>query len=254
MFVPRLIPTILMKDEGLYKGVQYKNHQYIGDPINTVRIFNEKEVDELVVLDIEATLKNINPNYAYIEEIASEAFMPVAYGGGIKTFKQAKTIFNIGIEKVILGSVVFETPKLIKEIADSFGSQSVVVSIDVKFDNNNRYLYSHCGLKKEKQDINEFLHICQEMGAGEILLNDISREGMQIGYDLDLIKSVSSKIRVPLVVSGGAWQYEHLKEALDAGADALSIGTMFVYHGKHKAVLISYPQYEQVVNLLREEK
>jgi len=247
---PRVIPVLLLKNEGLVKGVQFKNHRYVGDPINTVRIFNEKEVDEIVFLDIMASLQGNEPDYSLLERISTEAFMPFGYGGGIHKSEQAKKLFSQGVEKIVLGTAAIDNPGLIREIADFSGSQSVVVSVDVKKGFLGTYkLYSHSGTRPCKIELAKFLELIQNMGAGEIFLNSIDRDGTQQGYDIELITYVVKYTSVPVIVCGGAWTLEHIKEAVKAGADATAAGSMFVFEGKHKAVLITYPKYEGMVEI-----
>ena len=243
--LPRVIPVLLLKNEGLYKGKEYKNHKYVGDPINTVKLFNEKEVDELLILDITANSDAKNPNYAMLQDLASEAFMPMGYGGGVRRLDQAEKIFEIGFEKIVLGTYAIETPELISTFAKKFGSQSVVVSVDVNKDIFGRLrVFGFSGKKKSKLDLIKYLYTIQNAGAGEVILNDISRDGKKIGYNTDLIKKVSSHMEVPLVAGCGAWEISHFQDALDAGASAVAAGSIFVYEGKYDAVLINYPTKE----------
>lgn len=243
MSLTRIIPVILISNAGMVKTVRYKSPTYIGDPVNAIRIFNEKEVDEIVVLDINATRINGEPNYCYIEEMASEAFMPLGYGGGIRSVPQMEKLFRIGIEKVIINSAIYHNPLLLKEASQIFGSQSVVVAIDVKKDFFGRYiLYSNAGKNKENIDLIKFLEKIQENGAGEIIVNSIDRDGTMSGYDLDLISKIAEHIAVPFVALGGAGSVSHLEQATKAGASSVAAGSMFVFQGPHKAVLISYVQ------------
>jgi imidazole glycerol-phosphate synthase subunit HisF len=254
MAFPRVIPVLLLKNKGLYKGVNFKNHKYIGDPINTVRIFNDKEADEIVILDIEATIKSKAPDYVLLEDIASEAFMPIAYGGGVVSLEMAKKIFRLGVEKIILGTSAIDNENLIKEITDEYGSQSVVVSVDVKKSFFGKYLvYKKSGLKKTKLILEDYLANIQQLGAGEILLNCIDNDGMQKGYDIELIKKINANIKVPLIISGGAWDVTHLEDALKAGVDSVGAGSMFVYQGPQKAVLITYLKCNEIENLYKKE-
>lgn len=237
----RVIPVLLIQNEGLVKGMQFKNHRYVGDPINAVKIFNEKEVDELCVLDISATINNKKPDIKRIADIVSEAFMPISYGGGVTQLDEAKELLYSGVEKILLNTALHTHPNLITEIANSAGNQSAVASIDVKKNIWGKYkVYSRNATKDTGKDVLEFAKECENKGAGEILLNSIDKEGMCNGYDTELIKKVAQSVHVPVVAIGGAWQTGHLVEAKRAGASALAAGSMFVFHGKHKAVLISY--------------
>jgi cyclase len=237
----RVIPVLLIQNEGLVKGVQFKNHRYVGDPINAVKIFNEKEVDELCVLDISATVNNKKPDIKRIADIVSEAFMPISYGGGVTQLDEAKELLYSGVEKILLNTALHTHPNLITEIANSAGNQSAVASIDVKKNIWGKYkVYSRNATKDTGKDILEFAKECENKGAGEILLNSIDRDGMCNGYDTELIKKIAQSVHIPVVAAGGAWQTGHMVEAKKAGASALAAGSMFVFHGKHKAVLISY--------------
>lgn len=247
----RIIPTLLLKNGGLVKTMRFKNPVYVGDPINAVQIFNKKEVDELIILDITATLEKTTLNYKKIEEIVSEAFMPIGYGGGINKLEQIEKLFKLGVEKVILNTAAYLNPDLIKQAAQTFGNQSIVVAIDIKKDllGNNR-IYTHSGSKKQDTDLLKALKIFENAGAGEIFINSIDRDGTMTGYDLNLIRLVSENVSVPVVASGGAGKIEHFSQAIKAGASGIAAGAMFVFHGVHRAVLISYPKYEELENIL----
>lgn len=237
----RVIPVLLLSRAGMVKTTKFCSPIYIGDATNAVRIFNDKEADEIVILDIEATRLNKEPDFARIEEIASEAFMPLGYGGGVSSLDQMERLFKIGVEKVILNSAIHTDPELLKDASRIFGSQSIVVSVDVKKDFFGRYgIYSRSGTRRESVDLASFLARIQDQGVGEVILNSIDRDGSMVGYDLGLISATSSQLKVPLVVLGGAGGLKHLDEAICAGASAVAAGAMFVFHGRHRAVLISY--------------
>jgi len=238
-----------MKNRGFYKGIKFKDHKYVGDPINTVRIFNDKEADEITILDIEASRLNKSIDFDYLKEVVSEAFMPVGYGGGIKTVEDAKRLFTIGIEKVVLNTNAVLNFDLVKSLADKFGSQSVVFSLDVKRTLLGQRVLIKSGTEKTKYEPLELALIMQELGVGEILLNDIDRDGTFEGYDLELIKSISSKLSVPLIACGGARNLDDFRLAIQAGASACAAGSMFVFHMPHRAVVISYPKYEDIKKL-----
>ncbi|WP_261978083.1 AglZ/HisF2 family acetamidino modification protein [Pseudomonas fluorescens] len=247
-----MIPALLLREDGLVKTQRFNNSKYVGDPINAIRIFNEKEVDEIVVIDIDATRLKRPPNYTLIEEFAAECFMPLGYGGGINTVEQAKNLFSLGVEKIILQSAAFDNPKFITELASRFGSQSIVISIDVKRDWLGRIrLWSSSSRRKISADWLAVMKELASAGAGEILLNSVDRDGMQNGYDLDVIKSAASVLDIPLVALGGAGKMEHLLEAVQAGASAVAAGSLFVLQGPHRAVLISYPGYSALESLFR---
>tara|TARA_B110000495_G_C23040504_1_gene623765 strand:+ start:4067 stop:4813 length:747 start_codon:yes stop_codon:yes gene_type:complete len=247
-----VIPVLLLKGKGLYKTVKFKNPKYIGDPINSVRIFNEKEVDELVFLDIGASSKSMNPDYCLLGDIASEAFMPMAYGGGLKTIEQIRKIFSIGFEKVILNTVNYSDYELIKSSVSEFGSQSIVGCLDVKRSVFNRYdLFSTNGSIKQNLTIMEHLTRMVDSGVGEILINSIDKDGTMSGYDLKLIKKVTDAVKVPVIACGGASCVNDFKLAVsDANASAVAAGSMFVFMGPHRAVLINYPERKELIKEL----
>jgi len=247
-----VIPCLLLRNKGLVKSVKFRNHVYIGDPINTVRIFNEKEVDELIILDTMATLEKRKPSFELIKNIVSESFMPIAYGGGIRTVEDARTIISLGVEKIILNAAAIEMPLIVKELSDAIGSQSVVVSIDVKKSWLKGYqTYTSCG--KVPTGIDPVKHAIkmQEMGAGELMINSIDRDGTFQGYDIGLISLISNAVAIPVIACGGAANLGHLRNALiEGGASAAAAGSLFVFHGKHKAVLINYPSNDQILQLI----
>jgi cyclase len=244
----RVIPVLLLKGKGLYKTIKFKDPQYIGDPINAVKIFNEKEVDELCFLDISATSAKHEINYKMISEIASECFMPLSYGGGINSLDQIKKLFNIGIEKVIINTAAHSNNNLISAASAYFGSQSIVGCIDVKKNFLGKYeVHIESGKKNTKKNPLDFAKELQEMGVGEILLNSIDRDGTMKGYDIEIIKKISSCLNVPLIACGGAGSIDDLSMVVKEGsANAVAAGSMFVFHGKHKAVLISYPSQKEI--------
>ena len=248
MIRTRVIPCLLLKGQGLVKTINFSNPKYIGDPINAVKIFNDKEVHELVFLDITASPEKRSPRMDYISDIASECFMPLGYGGGIKTVKQAEDIFNLGVEKVIINTGAIENPSFIHELADLFGSQSIVVSIDVKKNFLGNYqTYTYGGKTKTQWDPVTWAKEAERLGAGEIFLNSIDRDGTMKGYDIPLIKSVSASVSIPVVACGGAGTVEDFGKAVNEGrASAAAAGSLFVYYGKHRAVLINFPNDEEL--------
>lgn len=251
----RVIPCLLLKNKGLVKTVKFKNSKYVGDPINAVRIFNEKEVDELIFLDIEATNNRIEPDFEFIEQIASQAFMPFCYGGGVNNIKTMRQLYTLGVEKVAINSAAYTNPGLITEAADTFGSQSVVVAMDVKRNMFGGYqLYSHSGKSKQKTAIVDYAKKVEALGAGELLVNSIDRDGTQSGYDISLIKQISEAVDIPVIALGGAGNLDHLREVVSEGAaSAVAAGSMFVFHGKHKAVLINYPTQSEIKDVFHFE-
>lgn len=253
MIRPRIIPCLLLRGEGLYKTVKFKNPTYVGDPINAVKIFNEKEVDELVLLDISATVENKPPNFEKIREIAGECFMPLGYGGGIRSVSDIKTLFSIGVEKVVLNSFALENPGIISEASALYGAQSIVSSIDVKRNFWGKYeVVTHSSTHKTGKDPVDVAISMVKAGAGEILLTCVDRDGTMQGMDIKLIKSIASVVNVPVVASGGAWMLSHLREAVkDGHASAVAIGSMCVFQGKHRAVLITYPDYGDIKRIFQ---
>jgi imidazole glycerol-phosphate synthase subunit HisF len=239
---PRIIPVLTIANHKLVKTVRFKNPNYIGDPLNAIKIFNDKRVDELMILDITASKENKIPNYKLIEEMAGEAFMPLGYGGGIKNFEQAKQVFSLGIEKIILNSVIIENPKLITKISDVYGSQSVVISLDYKkkiWGSNKPYFYS--GQKKKDIDLLKFTIELIDLGAGEIILNDIERDGTFAGYNFEIYNTMKS-MSVPIVLLGGCSGLINLKEAISNGVKALAASSIFVYKNNNtQSILINYP-------------
>lgn len=248
--LPRILPCLLFQDGGLVKTKQFANPTYIGDPINAVKIYNEMEADELIFLDIKAS-KNRFIDYKLIEEIAYEAFMPVSYGGGIKNLDEIDRIINIGIEKVSINSAAINNYKLIEQGAKKFGSQSIVISIDVKKNKQGTYeIYTKNASKKESIELIKFIEDVQNAGAGEILINSIDQDGIMNGYDLELLKLISQNSEVPIVACGGAGKLEDLKTAIEiGGADAVAVGSMFVYFGKLNGILINYPRRSKIKSI-----
>ena len=253
MLKNRVIPCLLLRNNGLVKTVRFKDPKYVGDPINAVRIFNEKEVDELIFLDIDASKKGASPNFGLIKDIALECFMPFCYGGGVRAIEDIRKIFSLGAEKVSINSAGLRNPALIKEAAATFGSQSVVAAIDVKKDFLGRYrVYDHSKNKTINIDPVEFARKATGMGAGEILINSVDRDGTGEGYDLELVRKVSDSVTVPITALGGAGNVDDIVKAIKEGrASAAAAGSMFVFHGKYRAVLITYPDYKELEQALK---
>ncbi len=238
----RIIPVLLFSKGGLYKTIKFKNGKYVGDPINAVKIFNEKEADELLLLDYKASVENRPPDYIRIKEIAEEAFMPMAYGGGIKNADDAKKVFDCGFEKIVLNSILFQNISLIEQIANIYGAQSVVGCIDVKKNLFGKYhVYSHSGTKNTGKEPLKWAKEIESKGVGEIILNSIDNDGTWNGYLFDLIKDISNKINVPMIACGGAGSEDDFRKAVLAGASAVAAGSMFVFQKKEMGVLISFP-------------
>jgi cyclase len=250
MLKHRIIPALLLQNAGLVKTFKFKNPKYVGDPINAIRIFNDKEVDELMVLDILASKEGREPNYNIIERIAGECFMPLCYGGGVRTVEQARRIFSLGVEKICLQSAALSNLQLVNDIATRFGNQSVVISVDIKKDWLGRYqLYRADTAKLISTPWQGFIQQAVEYGAGEVLLNAVDRDGTMSGPDLDLIRQCNENLQVPLIAVGGIGSLEDIKLAVSAGASAVAAGAFFVFHGPHRAVLITYPLYQELEGL-----
>jgi cyclase len=241
MISKRIIPVLLINDDILVKTIKFKSSQYIGDPINAIKIFNEKEVDELVVLDISATKKR-KINFELLSRINKEAFMPIGYGGGIKTLDDAKVIFSLGYEKIILNHITLSNPDLVTHIANISGSQSVVICIDVKKNILGKY-YVFDYIRKKNTAILAIEQIkkFENIGAGEIILQDVDREGTFTGYNLKMLETICSTVNIPVIALGGARSIEDLQLGIQMGASAVAAGSMFVFHGHLRAVLITYP-------------
>ncbi|MFX4233903.1 AglZ/HisF2 family acetamidino modification protein [Aliarcobacter butzleri] len=256
MLAPRIIPCLLVHNKGLVKTVKFKEGKYVGDPINAVKIFNEKESDELIVLDIDATVEGREPDYKMIENLATECRMPLCYGGGIKTVEQASRIFNLGVEKIALSSAAIENLQLVADIAKEVGNQSVVVVIDVKKKMFGGYdVCTHNGTKKTKVDLEKFIIDLQSYGVGEIVINSIDNDGVMKGYDLSLIEKIKLLINVPITVLGGAGSLDDIEKLIEKfGIIGCSAGSLFVFKGKYKAVLINYPKQEEKQKLIRNMK
>lgn len=251
MYQTRVIPVLLCNLEGsLVKTQRFKKPVYVGDPVNAVKIFNDKEVDELIFLDISATAQDRKPNIRYIQEIATEAFMPLCYGGGLSNIEDIRAVIKAGIEKVAINSALEKDPDLISRTADVLGSSSTVASIDVKKDFWGKYRVTVKNASKNLAiPVVEFAQLMELKGAGEIVLNSVDRDGMMNGFDLQLIEEVAHKVNIPVIACGGAGTIDHFKQAILAGASAVAAGSMFVFQGKHKAVLISYPTQAELKSL-----
>lgn len=247
MLRPRIIPSLLVHDNGLVKTVKFKDPKYVGDPINAVRIFNEKEVDELAIFDIDATSLNKEPNYDLIAKLANQSRMPLCYGGGVKTVEQAQKIFSLGIEKIALSSAVIQDPNLISHIASRVGAQSVIVVLDVKKKLFGGYeVYTHNGKKATGINPIKFAAEIQALGAGEIILNNIDQDGVMKGYDMNLIEKIREVVGIPLTVLGGCGSLDDIKKVVDRhGIIGVAAGSLFVFKGAYKAVLINYPSKEE---------
>jgi cyclase len=247
MLRPRIIPCLLVRKQGLVKTLRFDAGKYVGDPINAVRIFNEKEVDELMVLDIDATTEGRAPDYKMIENLAAECRMPLSYGGGVKSVDQAKRIVGLGVEKVALSSAAVENPSILAEIASTVGTQSVVAVLDAKSKAGGGYeVLTLNGSRRTGKNPAEVASECERYGAGEIVVNSIDRDGEMGGYDLTLARLVRAATTVPLTVLGGAGTLKHVAELIAAlGVVGAAAGSLFVFKGKYRAVLINYPNADE---------
>jgi cyclase len=244
MLQHRVIPCLQLLDDSLVKTVQFDKPAYIGDPINTVRIFNELEVDELCFLDIRATVQNKEPNIKLLRQIADECFMPLSYGGGIKSFETAKKILSIGFEKLVINSAAYANAELVTKLSRHFGAQSLIGSIDIKKNIWGKYqVYIQDGTKKISVDAIEWAKKLEHMGVGELLITSIDKDGTWSGYDLEIIKKISKAVKVPVIANGGAGETAHITEAINRGeASAVALGSMVVYQKKGMGVLINFPE------------
>jgi len=244
---PRVIPVLLLKNRGLVKTRKFNDPIYIGNPTNAIKVFNEKAVQEIVILDIDASKKQKEPDYSAIESIGGEAFFPLAYGGGITSVESAQRILRIGFEKVVLNNSALTQPSLIKEISSQTGSQSVVVCVNVTKTITGGYrVYNHVTGGIIKQDLVEYVREIERLGAGEIIIQAVYLDGMMTGYDTQLIKRVSSAVTLPIIALGGANGISDFVLAVKAGASAVAAGSMFVFQGPHRAVLLSYPSRDEL--------
>ena len=248
MLRSRVIPCLLVKNLGLVKTIQFKQEKYVGDPINAVKIFNEKKADELIVLDISATSSGSKPDYKMIKSLAAECRMPLCYGGGVTTVEEFKKIVSFGVEKVAISSSAINNPSLISSAAKVVGSQSVVVIIDVKKShfNHSYEVYINNGKESTNYQLSELVNKFESLGAGEIVINSIDQDGIMKGYDLDLVEMVKKIATVPLTILGGAGSHEHIRQIVSRyGVIGAAAGSLFVFKGKYRAVLINYPNEEE---------
>lgn len=248
MFRPRVMPCLLLQGKGLVKTIKFKDPTYIGDPINAVRIFNDKETDELIFLDITASREKRSIYIDIVKQIGDECYMPFAVGGGINSIQKIREILSAGAEKVVINSFAVENPDFIKEASNIFGNQSIIVSIDVKKKLFGKYeICTMNGRKASGIEPISFAKLVEEKGAGEILINSIGNDGTGMGYDINLIKCISDSVNIPVIACGGAGNFNHFAIAVNEGhASAVAAGSLFVFHGRKKAVLISYPKEKEL--------
>lgn len=252
MQIPRVIPCLLLRNRGLVKTVQFRKETYIGDPINAVRIYNEMEADELILLDIDASRLSSDLDWETLQEVANEAFMPVCYGGGIRTLEQAEKLFRIGVEKVSLSTASMNNPEIIRQLADQYGSQSVVATIDVLQTAKGPMVMTHGGTCPTGLKVEEAIQRAADNGAGEIMVNSIDRDGTMKGYDLQLLKMVTNTINLPVIACGGCGSLNHMREAAEqTGVTGLAAGSLFVYWGRIKGILINYPRRQNLKDIFK---
>jgi imidazole glycerol-phosphate synthase subunit HisF len=246
-----MIPVLLVEDEGLVKTIKFKDSRYLGDPINAVRLYNDMEVDELIVLDISATIEKKGPNFEMLHDIVDECFMPLSYGGGVRNIKDIEQLFRLGIEKIIINnSVVSHNVSFIKEAVNMFGSQSIVVAIDINKNLFSKHVvYDYKTKKNLKINIEKYIQNVINLNIGELFVNFIYNDGMMNGYDLKVIRILFEDVTIPLIVCGGAGSLLDMKDALNNGADAAAAGSLFVYKGKQKGIMINYPTQEELNKL-----
>ena len=252
MLFPRIIPCLLVKNKGLVKTINFKSPKYVGDPINAVRIFNEKEVDEIIVIDIDATIEKRDPDYNMIEHLAAECRMPLCYGGGVTTSAQIQNIIQLGVEKVAISSAAINNPDLVTKSAERIGNQSVVVVLDVKKSFLGKYeVWTHNGQKNTGKNVIDLALKMEKSGAGEIVINSIDNDGMMKGFDLSLIEKVRSSINIPMTVLGGAGSLTDIGQLVNKfGAIGVAAGSLFVFKGIYRAVLINYPGRDEKKSLI----
>ena len=253
MLRTRVIPCLQLLKENLVKTVKFKNPGYIGDFVNTARIFNELEVDEMCILGIRNTKDGRLPDFKVLEQIADECFMPLSYGGGINDFETGKKILALGYEKLVINSATFSKPHLITEISEHFGAQSVIGSMDVKKNTwGKQYVYSVSGSSKQKISPIEWAQKLEELGAGELLVTSIDQEGTWLGYDIDLIEKISSAVQIPVIAHGGAGNLDHISSVVNnANASAVGLGSMVVYQKKGMGVLVNFPDRSDLLQALK---
>ncbi|MCT7995234.1 AglZ/HisF2 family acetamidino modification protein [Laspinema olomoucense] len=247
MTLPRVIPCLLLRGEGLYKSRNFKDWKYVGDPRNAIRIFNEKEVDELILLDVEATRQSKAIQWQLIEECAGECFMPLAYGGAVDSSETARRLVSLGIEKVVVNSTALDRPELIREISQQIGTCSTVVCIDVKRDwRGQTYVYDYRSRRKLSLTPLQWASKAVELGAGELIIQSVDRDGCFNGYDLDRLQEITTNVSVPVTTLGGGASLDHCTEAWQRGASGVGAGSWFVFQPPHRAVLITYPEYKKI--------
>lgn len=251
MLISRIIPVLLIQNKGLVKTSRFKNPVYLGDPINAIKIFNEKEVDELVILDIDATRRETGIDWKMLARLNREAFIPLGYGGGIKNVDDIKKIINLGYEKVILNSAVQEDRGLIKKASEIIGSQSLVVCVDIKKATNGEFMvYDHVNKRITRNSPVTFIENLENEGAGEIIIQSVDRDGTYSGYEQDFLSDIASRVKIPIIALGGASSLNDIRDILKTDISAAAAGSIFVFFGRLRAVLINYPSQEEIKQLI----
>lgn len=255
MLITRVMPCLLLSGGALVKTVQFKTPKYIGDPINAIRIYNDKEVDELILLDIEASVKRHPPMFELISKVSAECCMPMCYGGGVHSIEDMRKIFGLGVEKISLNSLAVDSPEVVEEAVRFFGGQSIVLSVDVKQTQEGYEVFTLGGRKGLGLHPVEYVRKYESIGVGEVLLNSIDRDGMMNGLDISLIEQVSSAVKIPVIACGGAGSLMDIGNAVHQGrASAVALGSMVVYHGRQRAVLINFPTRAEINRVLEKHK
>jgi len=253
MIRTRVIPCLQLIDQSLVKTVRFNEYGYIGDPVNTVRIFNELEVDELCFLDIRASIENRGPNLSILKEISNECFMPLSYGGGLKNFETAKKIFSIGFEKVVVNTQGYRNPQFITQLSEHFGSQAIIGSIDIKKALFGGYqVFVNDGQEKTKLDPVEWAVKLESLGAGELLITSMDRDGTWEGFDIEIIKKIANTVNIPVIASGGAGSLQHIGDVVKKGnVSAVAVGSLVVYQKKGMGVLVNFPDKTQLEMVIK---
>ena len=245
MLLKRVIPVLLLSKKGLYKTINFTKRKYVGDPINTLRLFNDLGADEIIIIDIDATKEQRGIDINFIKDLASECFMPLTYAGGISSITDAEKILRMGVEKLCINNAIIESSTLIEDLSKEFGSSTIVISVDVKTKMFKKTVYSYKKNKPIKKGIMDYVQEIAHKGAGEIFLTNVDYEGTQRGFDYNLIKEVSESVNIPVIAHGGCGNFKDIKQAFDSGASAVACGSKFVYSGPHNAVLINYISEEE---------
>ena len=250
MLQNRIIPALTIEDSALVKTINFKKPRYIGDPLNAVRIFNEKEVDEIMIIDINASKKRKEPDFNLIKNISGECLMPLTYGGGINTIDQAKKIFALGVEKICIQKAAFDNPPFIVELVENFGSQSIVLSVDIKRDLLKRpRIYDYIRKSRLKCNWLEHIKLFTDLGIGELLINSVDKDGLMRGADYEIISILRKNTNLPIISLGGVSSLNDMHLLIKGGASAVAAGSFFTFYGQHKAVLLTYPKYEEIQKL-----